>query len=96
MPRPDLHLEFLDLPVQFFEMGAQSFNQLAKHARQLVLSILQNFRQPCLDVANSLRNGDAEFSQQSADLIGLRRSGFNETLSSTVYRQKRLLLGMFH
>ncbi len=91
MPSLDLRIQFIHLPIQSLKMRSQALQQLAQHPGQLILAVLQDFRQALGNVADALRNDNPVLGQESADLVGLRRPRFDEALPGAMQRQHRLL-----
>ena len=84
MPRLDLGLELFDLTPKFLEMVEQSLNEYAKGARQLVVGIFDQLRDPRGDVTDALWNDKSKLAEKATNLIGLRRARLNEALANPV------------
>ena len=67
---------------------------LALETRQSVLAVFQNVRQRRGEVTDPLRDGDAVFGQQAANLVGLRRPRLDEALPGAVHGEYRLLFAI--
>jgi hypothetical protein len=91
----DLNLQFLDLAVEFLEVVAQALDQLAERCPAVRSLRPPGSPAPRGDVAIPWGMDDAEFGQQAADLVGLRRARLDETLPRAVQRQHRLLFDAF-
>ena len=80
MPRLDLHLNLVDLRVEYLQMVEQSVDQPPEVAGQLLRRIFDEIRNAARDVRDALRHDQAELSQQTTDLVGLRGSSLDEPL----------------
>ncbi|BAL24610.1 hypothetical protein AZKH_2304 [Azoarcus sp. KH32C] len=81
MPTLDLAFQLADLAVEFLQVVAKAREQLTEHSWQIALHVLQYLRQTLGNLLDPLRNDDAVFEQEPADLIGLGRARLDETLA---------------
>ena len=96
MPCLDLCLEFLDVAIQILEVIKKSLHEQAKRTRQFVKTVLDQLWNARCDVADALRNDDAGFTEEPANLISLSRARSHEALTHTVQCEDRLLLDILY
>ncbi|WP_369792808.1 hypothetical protein [Thiomonas sp. FB-Cd] len=87
MPRLALHLDLFDLLMQQSQMLEEPIHELAERALELAACILHQFRSALRDVRDALGYNNPEFTQQPADLVGLRGAGLDEALAHPVRRE---------
>src|SRR5271156_3471975 len=92
MPFNDLFLKLFHLPIEFLEMQPKALNQMTERKRQLAAGILEQFRNTLGDVVDTFRDDQPKFTEQTADLIGLRRARLHKPLAHPMHGQDRLLL----
>ena len=83
-----------NLALKFLEVVEQSLDEHAKGARELVVGVFDQFRDPRGDIADALGNDETELAEEATDLIGLRRARLHEALAHPVQCQHRLLLNI--
>ncbi len=94
VPCPNLHFHLGYLPVQFLEVLQQALHQFPERTRQFFFRFVEQHRHALVEVRYPLRQDQSEFTQQAANLVGLRRSRLHQPLPHPVQRQHRLLLNI--
>ena len=96
MPRLDLVFERVDQLVQLLEVLGQARDESAERSGQLVARVFKQLGDLLGDVADALRDDQAELAEQAANLVGLGRAGYDKALARSMQRQHRLLLDALH
>ena len=78
MPGFNLVFDLLDLPMQQLEMIEQSVNQQPESAGQFIAGILDQLRHSAGNVSDALRHDQTVFTEQAANLVGLRSARFTQ------------------
>src|SRR5208283_2802644 len=83
--------ELLHLPIQLLEMLGQAIDQVPERHGEFIAGILEDLGHSLAHVVDALGNDKSKFSEQPADLIGLRGTGLHKTLAHPMHRQDCLL-----
>ncbi len=78
MPSLDLVFNLVDLTMQHLQTVEQPGAQETERARQFIAGIFDEFRHTLRNVGDALWHDQSKFAQQAADLVGLRRAGFDK------------------
>jgi hypothetical protein len=94
VPGDNLLLELLDLPIQLLQMLSQAIDQVPKRHEEFIAGILEDLGHSLGHVVDALGNDKSKFSEQPADLIGLRGTTFTNPWR-TLYTDKIACCSMF-
>lgn len=88
--------EVFHLPIELGQVLGQGLEEFPKRAGQAIFGILQNLGNAPLQGRQTFGHDQAEFGEESADLIALSRPGNDEALASPMQGQEHLLFRVLH